>query len=174
MSFQALLCHNPIHAQSFCWHSLIINPLQIGSWALLLCSALLIQPSISGLFLNVLFLNVVQIRSRARDALLNFTTAALEELRNGAGDGALRGADWSAVERFVEMEQTLDRCVQGEEMLGRCVQEVEEEMDSGRATDWSMVEHFVEMEEPLDRCVQEEIELDGKRDADWSVVDVRF
>lgn len=51
----------------------------------------------------------MQIRSRARAALLRFTASALEELRNGAGEGALRGADWSAVERFVDLEQTLDQ-----------------------------------------------------------------
>eukprot|EP00967_Tisochrysis_lutea_P040513 scaffold48691_cov35-Tisochrysis_lutea.AAC.4 len=61
-------------------------------------------------FLLTLFLlSPAQIRSRARAALLRFTASALEELRTGAGDGALRGADWSAVARFVDLEQTLDQ-----------------------------------------------------------------
>ena len=58
--------------------------------------------------LAVVNANHSQVRNRARTALLRYTQGALADLRSGAGD-ALRGVDWSAVARFVNLERTLDR-----------------------------------------------------------------
>ena len=49
-----------------------------------------------------------QVRSRARAALVRYTAAAIEELRGSGDSDALRGVDWGAVARYVDLGRFLD------------------------------------------------------------------
>jgi hypothetical protein len=49
-----------------------------------------------------------QMRTRARTALTRYTAGAISELQSGAGD-ALRGVDWAAVARYVDLGRALDK-----------------------------------------------------------------
>ena len=49
-----------------------------------------------------------QIRSKTKQALLQYTDSVIDELR-GQGAEMMRGVDWAAVEAYVDLKRTLDK-----------------------------------------------------------------
>lgn len=60
----------------------------------------------------VTYLVHVQVRSKAKAALLRYSKATLAALR-GDTDEMLRGVDWAAVETFTDLGQELDKAFPG-------------------------------------------------------------
>ncbi|GFH19666.1 Na_H_Exchanger domain-containing protein [Haematococcus lacustris] len=69
----------------------------------------LITPLMGWLKLNTTSKVKQQVQARARSALVRYTAGAIADLQAHAGD-ALRGVDWVAVARYVDLGRALDKC----------------------------------------------------------------
>ncbi|GFH19952.1 sodium hydrogen exchanger 7, partial [Haematococcus lacustris] len=56
---------------------------------------------------------MVMVQARARSALVRYTAGAIADLQAHAGD-ALRGVDWVAVARYVDLGRALDNATRQE------------------------------------------------------------
>ncbi|KAJ9516981.1 hypothetical protein QJQ45_027366, partial [Haematococcus lacustris] len=88
---------------------------QMGLWTAgfvvltLVINGPLITPLMGWLKLNTTSKVKQQVQARARSALVRYTAGAIADLQAHAGD-ALRGVDWVAVARYVDLGRALDKC----------------------------------------------------------------